>query len=197
MNLTSFLSNCTTEELTERLLMLDRSMMELHQYGLFVVGDLSKIEVIDENITLESFKNKVDYLNSGYNPDGDMKDICEMCAIGICAYNQFGSLNTSDVFLEYLQSNLELFLQNPTIPGEIKEYYRFVLKENSKEYMNDYLVKVSGGNKGTNKANVKVKATAVGRALADKEAAYVNVLLIPSILVLVYLVLLIGYFLIR
>lgn len=197
MNLTSFLSNCTTEELTERLLMLDRSMMELHQYGLFVVGDLSKIEVIDENITLESFKNKVDYLNSGYNPDGDMKDICEMCAIGICAYNQFGSLNTSDAFLEYLQSNLELFLQNPTIPGEIKEYYRSVLKENSKEYMNDYLVKVSGGNKGTNKANVKVKATAVGRALADKEAAYVNVLLIPSILVLIYLIFIVVYFIIR
>ena len=197
MNLTSFLSNCTTEELTERLLMLDRSMMELHQYGLFVVGDLSKISVIDENITLESFKNKVDYLNSGYNPDGDMKDIREMCAIGICAYNQFGSLNTSDAFLEYLQSNLELFLQNPTIPGEIKEYYRSVLKENSKEYMNDYLVKVSGGNKGNNKANVKVKATAVGRALADKESAYVNVLLIPSILVLIYLIFIVVYFIIR
>lgn len=197
MNLTSFLSNCTTEELTERLLMLDQSMKELHQYGLFVVGDLSRIEVIDDEITLESFKNKVDYLKSGYNLDGDMKDIREMCAIGICAYNHFGSLNTSDAFLEYLQSNLELFLQNPTIPSDIKVYYQTVFKDNAKEYMNDYLAKVSGENKGNNKANVKVKSTAVGRALADKEAAYVNVLLIPSILTLLYLIFLIIYFILR
>ena len=198
MDLVSFLNNCTLEELKERLLMLDQSMMELHDYGLFVVGDLSQITVIDDEITLQSFKNKVDYLNSGYDPNGDMNDIREMCAIGICAYNRFGSLNTSPMFIEYLKvkQNLEMYLQNKNIPSEIKDYYRAVLLDGKKEYMNSYFAK-NNSNKGGNKANVMVKATAVGRALADRDAAYVNILLLPSILALLYLVFVIVYFIVR
>ena len=80
MSLTEFLSNCTPEELTERLLMLDKSIMELHQNGYYVVSNLLDIAVNDGQITLASFKDKVDYLNSGYNDNGDKKDILNVAA---------------------------------------------------------------------------------------------------------------------
>lgn len=196
MSLTEFLSNCTPDELTERLLMLDKSIMELHQNGYFVVGNLLDIEVIDGQITLESFKNKIDYLSSGYNENGDKKDILEMCAIGVCAYNHFQSFYSNNEFLRYLFENFDLFLQNGNIPLDIAEYYELVFVNGNIDYMNSYLDK-NNDEKGNNKARVYVKSTAIGRAFADKEAAFANVLLIPSIIVLVYLILLIGYFIIR
>ena len=197
MSLTEFLSNCTPEELTERLLLLDKSMMELHQHGYFVVGNLLDIDVIDEKITLESFKNKVDYLNSGYNENGDKKDILEMCAIGVCAYNRFQTFYTNREFLSYLMENFEMFLENGRIPEDVAEYYQTIFVNGNVDYMNSYLDKKNNSGKGNNKQRVYTKSTAIGRAFADKEAAYANVLLIPSILVLMYLILLIGYFLLR
>lgn len=196
MSLTEFLSNCTPEELTERLLMLDKSIMELHQNGYYVVSNLLDIEVIDGQIILASFKDKLDYLNSGYNNNGDKKDIMEMCAIGVCAYNRFQAFYCNNEFLKYLSENFDLFLENGNIPEDIAKYYELVFVNGNVDYMNSYLAKDNVG-KGNNKARVYVKSTAIGRAFADKEAAYANVLLIPAMIVLVYLIVLIGYFLIR
>lgn len=196
MSLTEFLSNCTPEELTERLLMLDKSIMELHQNGYYVVSNLLDIEVIDGQITLESFKNKIDYLNSGYNDNGDKKDIMEMCAIGVCAYNRFQTFYSNNEFLKYLSENFDLFLENGNIPEDIAKYYELVFVNGNIDYMNSYFAKDNVG-KGNNKERVYVKSTAIGKAFADKEAAYANVLLIPAMVVLVYLIVLIGYFVIR
>lgn len=196
MSLTEFLSNCTPEELTERLLMLDKSIMELHQNGYYVVSNLLDIEVIDGQITLESFKNKIDYLNSGYNDNGDKKDIMEMCAIGVCAYNRFQTFYSNNEFLKYLSENFALFLENGNIPEDIAKYYELVFVNGNIDYMNSYFAKDNVG-KGNNKERVYVKSTAIGKAFADKEAAYANVLLIPAMVVLVYLIVLIGYFVIR
>lgn len=196
MSLTEFLSNCTPEELTERLLMLDKSIMELHQNGYYVVGNLLDIEVNDGQITLSSFKDKVDYLNSGYNENGDKRDIMEMCAIGVCAYNRFQAFYCNNEFLKYLSESFDMFLENGNIPEDIANYYQLVFVNGNVDYMNSYLAKNNAG-KGNNKARVYVKSTAIGRAFADKEAAYANVLLIPAMVVLVYLILLIGYFIIR
>ena len=196
MSLTEFLSNCTPEELTERLLMLDKSIMELHQNGYYVVSNLLDIAVNDGQITLASFKDKVDYLNSGYNDNGDKKDIMEMCAIGVCAYNRFQAFYCNNEFLKYLSENFDLFLENGNIPDDIAKYYELVFVNGNIDYMNSYFAKDNVG-KGNNKARVYVKSTAIGKAFADKEAAYANVLLIPAMAVLVYLILLIGYFMIR
>ena len=174
-------------------MLLDKSIMELHQNGFFVVGDLMNVEVIDDEITLESFKNKVDYLDSGYNVNGDKKDILEICAIGICAYNHFQTFYTNREFINYLMENLDVFLENGNIPKDVAKYYKSVLVDGNIDYMNNYFVKDTSSSKGNNNVRVYAKSTAVGKALADKNAAYVNVLLIPSILVLMYFVIAIIY----
>jgi len=106
-------------------------------------------------------------------------------------------------FFRNLLDNLELYLNNDNIneriDDDIKEYYRITLNNfvNGKELdgMNSYLVNKNAA--GKENSMVLVKATAVGKALDNKEAAFANVLIIPSILVLIYLVLLIGYFLLK
>ena len=67
------------------------------------------------------------------------------------------------------------------------------------DYMNDFINNKKSAGKGNKNviAYTKIKSTPAGRAIADKQAAYANVLLIPSMIVLIYLILLIGYFMIR
>ena len=88
--------NISTEELTERLKYLDKAIQELHENGYYVVSDLAEIDIINNEVTLDSFKDKIDYLNSGINENGRNKDILELCSIGICAYNK---LSVLQVFL--------------------------------------------------------------------------------------------------
>lgn len=195
MRLKEFLSNNTNEELTEKLIMLDKSIMELHQNGFFVVSDMSDVEVINNEITLASFKNKVDYLKSGYNVHGDKQDILEICAIGICAYNKFERFFTNKEFISYLIDNLEMFFENGAIPQVMQEYYVDVFARGNVDYLNDFLLK-NEEKDGTKKNNTRVytKSTAVGRAFAEKENAYAQVLLLPAILVLVLLIVFFVYF---
>lgn len=190
MNLVDFLTDCSTEELTERLMMFDKSIMELHQNGFFVVGDFTNIQIYDNQITLASFNNKIDYLNSGYNVNGDKKDILELCAIGICAYNNFKTFYTNKEFLSYLMENLDMFINNGNIPPTMVEYYQNVFSNGNIDYLTRYIV----GNEGRKSSKSYTKATAIGRALSDKDDAYVNVLIIPSLMVFGYLVFLLFYF---
>ena len=95
MKLRDYLMNISTNELTERLIYLDYKLMELKQDGKYYVGDLADIEIINGEVTIESFKNKYDYLKSGYNINGDYENIIQLCAIGICAYNKLSVLHTS------------------------------------------------------------------------------------------------------
>ena len=111
MMLIDYFNGKDKDTITDRLIILDKSIMDLHNNGLFVVGDLANINVINDEITLASFKNKVDYINSGYNDNGVKKDILELCAIGICAYNDFNVLYTSKEFISYLIDNIDKFLE--------------------------------------------------------------------------------------
>ena len=179
------------EEITDRLILLDKSIMDLHNNGLFVVGDLSDIQIINDEISMASFKNKVDYINSGYNTDGVKKDIVELCSIGICAYNHFDKLYTSKDFISYMIDNIDNFLENNNIPLYMKEYYIDVLIRGNVDYLNNFLLKYDGG-KGNAKSRVYTKSTAVGRALADNDAAYASVLIFPAILVLIFVVIIVS-----
>ena len=114
MMLSDFFKGKNSGEITERLLLIDKSIMDLHNNGFFVVGDLADINIINDEVTVASFKNKIDYLSSGYNDGGVKKDIIELCAIGICAYNRFDTLYTSKDFISYLIDNLDMFLENGT-----------------------------------------------------------------------------------
>ena len=163
--------NISTEELTERLKYLDKTISELHKNGYYVVGDLADIEIINNEITLDSFKDKIDYLNSGINENGVNKDILELCSIGICAYNKLSVLHTSREFIEYVIDNVEMFLEHGNIPSIIQEYYIDVFNRGKIDYLNSFLSKnmdTMGESRSSNKDYTKVKATAVGMALSNE-----------------------------
>ena len=202
MTIKDYLSHVPNDEITNRLLLIDRRLYELHQSGFYVVCNIAEIEIFNDDVTLASFKNKVDYLNSGFNPHGDKQDILELSAIGICAYNHFDKYYSSKEFIKYLMDNLEHFISNGKVPRAMQEYYVEVFGRGNVIYLNVYLINTnvdinakqieSDGGRGS--SMVKSLSTAEGRAFADKEAAYVKVLLLPSILVLVYLIALVSYY---
>ena len=202
MTIKDYLSHVPNDEIINRLKNIDQSLYELHQNGFYVVCNIADIDIINDEVTLASFKDKVDYLNSGYNNNGDKQDILELCSIGICAFNHFDKYYSSKEFIAYLIDNLDSFISNGKIPRIMQEYYIEIFARANVMYLNDYLLKNEYVNKelsdgsGKNKGIVKTKSTAVGRALAgnDKEAAYVKVLLLPSVIVLVYLLVLVMYF---
>ena len=197
MKLRDYLINISIDELTERLKYLDKAMMELHQNGFFVVGDLADIEIINNEISMESFKNKVDYLNSGYNVHGDRQNILELCSIGICAYNKLSVLHTSKEFIEYVIENVEMFLEHGNIPDVMQEYYIDVFNRGNVDYLNSYLIKhpqEKSGNSRNNSRGVYTKSTAVGRALSEKENAFASVLIIPAMLTLIYISAIVVYY---
>ena len=197
MKLRDYLMNISKEELTERLKYLDKTISELHNNGYYVVGDLADIEIINNEVTLESFKDKIDYLNSGINENGRNKDILELCSIGICAYNKLSVLHTSREFIEYVIENVEMFLEHGDMPGIIQEYYIDVFNRGNVDYLNVFLEKnvEKEGNSRDNSRGAYTKSTAVGRALTEKDnSAFASVLLLPALLALIYIVTVITYF---
>ena len=205
MKLRDYLINVSTEELTERLIYLDKALSELHHGGYYVTCDFAEIEVYDDEITLASFKNKIDYINSGIEPNGVNRNILELCSIGICAYNKLSVLHTSREFISYVIENVEMFLEHGNIPSMMQEYYIEVFNRGNVIYLNVFLINHQEFQKGNNQNNIsslanyksKVlgKSTAIGRALSDKEnAAFASVLIIPALLALIYIIAVVGYF---
>lgn len=196
INLKEYLMCEDVEELTEHLMKLDASIMALHQQGFYVVNfDANNIKLYNNELSLASFNNKIDYLNSGINLNGDKKDILEMCAIGICAYNNFKSFYTNKEFLAYLMTNFDVFSENGKIPPLMILYYRSVLVDGNIDYLNNFMYKKnneSASNSQVSSNSYRLsKSTQIGRSLVDKENAYVNVLIIPSVLVLIYLLIMV------
>lgn len=200
LTLKDYLLDCPTEDLKERLIKLDASIMALHNNGLYIVNfDANHIKLYNDELSLASFNDKIDYLDSGINPNGDKHDILEMCAIGICAYNKFTIFYTNDEFLKYLASNFDAFCNNGKIPKEMLEYYESVLINGNIDYLNNYLYKKQNENANNNQvlgnSNRLSKSTAIGRAFDNsREAAYVSVLILPALIVLIYFVIIIILF---
>ncbi len=172
IKLRDYLMNIPTEELTERLKYLDKAIQELHDNGYYVVSDLAEIEIINNEITLDSFKDKVDYLNSGINENGRNKNILELCSIGICAYNKLSVLHTSKDFIVYVIDNVEMFLEHGNIPGVMQEYYIDVFNRGKVDYLNSFLLNY-GENENTageiSNSKVYTKSTEAGRQAAREE----------------------------
>ena len=189
--------NVSTEELTERLKYLDKAISELHHNGYYVVSDLADIEIINDEITIDSFKDKIDYLDSGINENGKNKDILELCSIGICAYNKLSVLHTSREFIEYVIENVEMFLEHGNIPSIIQEYYIDVFNRGNVNYLNEFLEKNMDkeGSSRSNSRGAYTKSTAVGRAFSEKEnSAFASILMLPAILALIYILAVVVYF---
>ena len=200
ITLREYLLDCSTEELTSRLMKLDASIMALHQNGFFIVNfDANNIKLYNGELSLSSFNGKIDYLDSGYNSNGDKQDILEMCSIGICAYNRFSNFYTNKDFLTHLIGNFDSFCNNGKIPKEMLEYYEDVLINGNIDYLNNFMFKKNNENANNNQvmgnSNRLSKSTAIGRAFdTNRESAYVNVLIIPALMVLIYFVILIILF---
>lgn len=199
MKLRNFLINISKDELTRRLIYIDQVLHELHDHGLYVVGDLADIEIINDEITMESFKGKYDYLNSGYNINGDRKNILELCSMGICAYNNMPVLHTSKEFINYVIENVEMYLEYGNIPKIIQEYYITIFSDlDNFCYLNDFIERkqIESENNGRGHGHgAYTKSTAVGRALSDKEnSAFVSIMILPAILTLLYVSIIVIYF---
>lgn len=201
MNAREFLSNCNNSELREKLVYLDTMMMLFHQSGKYATLPLSELEILNNGITMESFKNKYNYLPSqdsdeiGYNANGDLEDIKELCLLGICAYNHLNfDYNRNMSIMNSFQNEhfLEPYLNNSraNMPQDIRNYYRDVLVHNKKIYLNQYLKQElsSGEEKGK-----RLAKHLPGFSDVD-ESAYVNVLVIPAVLTLVYLLVVAVYY---
>ena len=199
VKLRDYLLNISTDELTERLKYLDRALFELHQNGYYVVGDLADIEITDNEITLSSFKDKIDYIDSGINENGVNRDILELCSIGICAYNKLSVLHTSKEFIQYVIENVEMFLEHGNIPSVMQEYYIDVFNRGKVTYLNEFISKYDNNKEGTSRSNsigAYTKSTAVGRALVEKEdSAFASILALPALLAFLYSIVVICYFL--
>lgn len=171
IKLRDYLTNISTEELTERLKYLDKAIQELHENGYYVVSDLADIEIINNEITLDSFKNKIDYLNSGINENGKNKNILELCSIGICAYNKLSVLHTSRDFIVYVIENVEMFLEHGNIPSVMQEYYIDVFNRGKVDYLNSFITKNTPieSSSRDNSRGAYTKHTEAGRAFAQSE----------------------------
>ena len=194
MKLSDYLKTTNKREITERLLKLDASIMALHENGYYVVSiDPNNMELYGDEITLQSFKDKIDRIDSGFNPDGKFKNILELGAIGVCAYNNLKTFYINSAFLKYLMENFDMFKKE--IPEEIRPYYENIFSGNL-EYMNSYIFQKNNPSandrQSSRAAATKTKSTAIGRSFAEKERAFINVLLIPSMIVLGYAIMLLG-----
>ena len=204
MKLRDYLMNISTEELTNKLKYLDKAIHELHNSGYFIVGDLADIEVVNDKIFLGSFKNKVDYLKSGYNINGDKANIFELCLIGISAYNKLSALRTMTLhgneedrkkFIYFIMNNEEALFEHGNIPSIIQEYYIDVFDHGNITYLNDFIAQNKVKNEGGHGIGAYTKRTEVGKALSEKDdAAFVSVLLLPAMLTLIYISIVVVYF---
>ena len=179
IKLRNYLMNISKEELTQRLKYLDKAISELHESGYYVVGDLADIDIINDEVTIDSFKDKIDYLNSGINTKGKNKDILQLCCIGICAYNKLSVLHTSKDFIVYVIDNVEMFLEHGDMPSIMQEYYIDVFNRGEVDYLNNFLSKnydKSSSTRENSKGSYqKVLSTEAGRRFSQKEDNIVDI----------------------
>lgn len=178
------------EELTNILIQLDNWLEYLHSHGFCIIDfNPQKIILYNGKFTFDSFRN---VLGFGYADNENAKkiNIFQENKIGLMAYNHMpidGNMNQEH--FNFLQDNLEEFNKQGNIPEEIYEYYEEIFRRLNVCYMNDYLVKKQQERKGNQNTSVKRKtlSTEVGRAYAQEDNAFVNVLFIPTLITFVYL----------
>ena len=173
--------------------------IEVNEEGLIDVNKLGNYSI--GKIVIDQETKKLD----SSSEEGIKWDIIELCIIGICAYNnhhdyfRFRDYQSSINFINTVQQNLERYIEKEQIPDIMKEYFYDVFERKHYAYANDYFEKnyeEKEANSGEERARVKTKSTAQGRMMSamyeDREAAYVDVLLVPAIITLIYLVVLVA-----
>ena len=184
------------DEITNLLVSFDHMLKSLHNNGLCIYDfNLKKINLYNDKFTLQSFNGLINDLGVAEN----MKtlNIYQLAKIGLMAYNnQIVDGKMNQEYFDFIKENLEKFNQNGNIPDDIYEYYEEIFRRLNITYMNDYLIKKQDELNGNQNSNVMRKSlsTSVGRAYSKEDnQAYINILFIPSILALVYLIGLLIY----
>jgi hypothetical protein len=179
--------------LTEKLLLMDSALMEVHRQGNYISSNILDAYIYDDKIDPSSVE--LDKFDSEINENAYSQDIMELAAIGICAYNHFGEYEgypkyfTSPDFIASLMDNVEMYLQREDIPEEIKDYYRSIFTLLDIKYMAPFLEEQKKGGKGN--ARVLTYSTPEGRAFAnnqEQQAAFTSIIAIPAILAIVYII---------
>ena len=178
--------------LTDKLLLMDRALMEVHHNGRFVSSNLLDAIINDNKIDPSSVS--LDVFDGEKNDKDYAQDIMELAAIGICAYNRFGEYEgfpkyfTSPEFIASLTDNVEMYLQREDIPEEVKDYYRSVFTLLDIKYMTNFLEEQKKGGKGN--ARVLVYSTPQGKAFAqqNEQNAFASIITIPAVLAIVYII---------
>ncbi len=184
-------------DLTDKLLLMDSALMQIHQSGLFVTSNLLDAYIVDDKILPESIRcGKPDE-----SPDGlekaQAQDLMELSAIGICAYNRFGEKEgfpkyfVEPSFVDALISSsafLEQYLTKEGMPDESKDYYRTIFTLLQFKYMNNYFEELKKGGKGS--ARVLQYSTPAGRAFAqnnENPQGFTVIVAIPIVLAITYI----------
>ena len=185
------------EELTRILLEFDHMLELLHNNG-FCIYDFDPKKIILENgkLTFNSFKNVLNDI--GVSQNIKEINIYQLSKIGLMSYNNVivdGKMNQEH--FDFIRDNLETFNQNGYIPEDIYEYYEELFRRLNVTYLNDYLLqkqKEKNSNQNTNIMK-KTLATDIGRAYAkeDNDFAFINILFLPSMIALGYIIGLIIY----
>ena len=178
--------------LTDKLLLMDRALMEVHHSGKYISSNILDAYIYDNKIDPKSIS--LDVFDSEKNDKDFAQDIMELAAIGICAYNRFGEYEgfpkyfTSPEFIASLTDNVEMYLQREDIPEEVKDYYRSIFTLLDIKYMTNYLEEAKKGGKGN--ARVLQYSTPEGRAFAqqNEQNAFASIISIPAVLAIVYII---------
>lgn len=178
------------EEITNLLVSFDHMLELLHNNGLCIYDfNPQKVILYNDKFTYQSFNGLINDI--GVAPNMKALNIYQLAKIGLMAYNNKivdGRMNQE--YFEFLRDHLEEFNQNGNIPNEVMEYFGEIFQRLNITYLNDYLLKKEQENSNQNSIAMKKSlSTAVGRAYAKEDTdAFINILFIPSILALVYLI---------
>lgn len=191
------------KSLTDKILLMDRALMEVHGRGMYVSSNLLDAYIYDDKIDPSTVA--LDQFDSEKNDKDQAQDIMELAAIGICAYNRFGEYEgfpkyfTSPEFIAGLMDNVEMYLQREDIPEEIKDYYRNTFTLLDIKYMTNYLQEQQKNNGGKGTAIVKTYSTPEGRAFANNQEqnAFASIITIPAVLAIVYIISLVVIILVK
>ncbi len=188
--------------LQDKILLMDRALMEVHSRGMYVSSSLLDAYIYDNKIDPSTVE--LDKFDAEKNDKDQAQDIMELAAIGICAYNRFGEYEgfpkyfTSPDFISSLMDNVEMYLQREDIPEKVKNYYRNVFTLLDIKYMTNYLdEQQKNGGKGN--ARVLQYSTPEGRAFANsnEQSAFASIITIPAVLAIVYIISLVVIILVK
>lgn len=207
MKVREYLNLKNIDELTRRLVYLDTVICDLHKKGYYMVMELADVEVFEEGITLASFNNRLDYINSGLNYNGheENRDFLQLCVLGLCAYSGVTPLRMSREFIESVVADcnpknggISKYL-SADMPEYMREYYKDVFTRNNLDSLTNFMdiyYKQDDGGLGYQKKLATQQGKEYAKALAEQneKTGFASILLLPALLTLIYILAVVVYF---